>query len=786
MNDGRLPILVIDNYDSFTYNLSQMMAETGQIEPVVIRNDAWRWEQLPVHEFAGIVISPGPGNPLNAKDFGISAAAVAHAHLPLFGVCLGHQGLGHHYGMAVRHAPEPMHGRLSRIHHRGSAIFAGIPQSFDAVRYHSLVLDGALPEQLQLSAWTDDGLIMAVEARDRPLWGVQFHPESICTEHGLQMMANFAQFCRQRLASNGSVLNIATSERRKPIQADERSPQSLGKSSFSLLGKAASGRRSQPGTDRNKPVQLRLLSQRLELSLDASEVFQHLYAQTPASFFLDSSRVIDGYSRFSYLGDANGPLGRQIRYDVNRSSLSCKTAQTDWQNCGQDLFQYLEQILAQTRVDTAELPFEFSGGFVGYLGYELKAVCGAQRAHRSPNPDASLLFVDRFIAIDHQQGHTWLVHLLDENGDEMRVRQWFSEMTERLQALKHWAQPIVDHAVCDHSGRSLAASTHASAGTTRADPVHFRFRHQRPAYEALIRECQRNIRDGESYEICLTNQAFTPARPEPCKLYRILREINPAPYAALLNFDDLAVLSSSPERFLTIKANGWMEAKPIKGTIQRDADAERDEALSEQLRQSEKDRAENLMIVDLLRNDLGMVAEPGTVRVPKLMQIESYATVHQMVSTIVGRLRPECSPVQAVRAAFPGGSMTGAPKLRTMEIIDQLEGGPRGVYSGAIGYFSLNGAVDLNIVIRTIIIDPRGTHIGTGGAITWLSDPAAEYDEILLKSRAPMQAIARAVCGDAQAYVLDGQPAPCDGAESQTKPLQSVRQNTAAARSSHL
>jgi para-aminobenzoate synthetase len=436
--------------------------------------------------------------------------------------------------------------------------------------------------------------------------------------------------------------------------------------------------------------------------------------------------VVPGLSRFSFMG-CGGPLAEFITYDVHARRLTVQRADGG-EIIDTPVLTYLERELDRRRTPVSDLPFEFNLGYVGYLGYELKGDCGAETPHRSELPDAALLFCDRMLAIDHQEGSGYLLALAT-GATEDSARRWLGD-TER--ALR------------------LAATEADGSRARRADlkcnspggPLEVTFRHGLDEYRDLIGECLREIRDGESYEICLTNMLMAGVSIDPLRTYRALRRISPAPFAALLDFPGLAVLSSSPERFLRVDVDGTVESKPIKGTRPRGHSPREDAALARDLGEAEKDRAENLMIVDLVRNDLGRVCEVGSVHVPRLFDVETYRTVHQLVSTVRGRLRDDVSPVACVQAAFPGGSMTGAPKLRTMEIIDRLEGGSRGVYSGALGCFALSGALDLSIVIRTIVAERDKVSLGTGGAIVAQSQREAEVGEMLLKANGTLQALA--------------------------------------------
>ena len=246
---------------------------------------------------------------------------------------------------------------------------------------------------------------------------------------------------------------------------------------------------------------------------------------------------------------------------------------------------------------------------------------------------------------------------------------------------------------------------------------------------------QEQLRAGNTYEVNLTYRDDTGRADDPLATYLKLRATNPAPYAGLLRHRGTHLLSSSPERYATIDRRRWLETKPIKGTTPRGGTEEDDERLRASLATDPKYRAENLMIVDLLRNDLSMVCEVGTVDVPSLMAVESYATVHQLVSTVRGRLRDDVTTVGALRTLFPAGSMTGAPKLRTMEIIDEVEATPRGLYAGAFGWICADGRADLGVVIRSLYAGPDGVwRVGTGGGITVRSDVDEEWAETLWKA----------------------------------------------------
>ena len=405
----------------------------------------------------------------------------------------------------------------------------------------------------------------------------------------------------------------------------------------------------------------------------------------------------------------------------------------------------------------------FQGGAAGYLAYDWGRMLERLPAPRHDDialPDVVLGVYDWVLAWDHDTSKAWLVSPgLPETSPEARARRAAGRaaaVRERLRSGGPESPPLLVGQT--HSGRQETFSGVCPTGMTlppcaaRAPsyPVeggwwnpHLALRSSftHSGYLDAVARVREYIFAGDIFQANLSQRFEAPLGEPPWALYRRLRTRNAAPFAAYLDFPDAVVLSASPERFLRVDIDGHVETRPIKGTRPRGLGPEHDAALGVALTESPKDRAENLMIVDLLRNDLSRVCSPGTVRVPELFALEHYATVHHLVSTVVGDLAPGTDALDLLRAAFPGGSITGAPKVRAMEIIAELEPSARGVYCGAIGYWSVTGLLDSNIAIRTAVAYDGRVYFSAGGGIVADSDPEHEYRETLDKARGTIDAL---------------------------------------------
>ncbi|GJJ70005.1 para-aminobenzoate synthetase [Entomortierella parvispora] len=990
-----LRTLIVDNYDSYTFNLLQLFDKDQLENVVVIRNDQVEWsrfEQEVLPYFDQVVLSPGPGRPERKEDFGLCTQILQTSHIPVFGVCLGHQGIGWIHGGKVTYGPEPVHGQIARIKHDGTGLFQGVPDGFEAVRYHSLVIqEQDLPSDLIATAWcrsfplitvnnTDrennvsasgsnraqgSTSIMGIRHRTLPHHGVQFHPESICSKHGKQMMNNFFNISEEFYANKQrSTETLEIPDRVRALSVIPTRP---------VLQLNPTPSKSPASS--TSPFSLHIHALDPAFFPDPEVVFESLFLTGPrsqsASWWLDSARQPHPMSRFSFMGGVETrsvhrrtikPItpktgasqaviqystlhkevsvrqysGRRAHSDVKRIKLQDPS---DRHSGVSSFWDWMSKVMGafgnnnvETKVTGVEgdqdfetVPFDFFAGMIGYFSYEMKRE--SLEGYRTPveqqchctghswtstlpcncdcsiHPDASFILATQAVVYDHVDKRVYVLGLVNNHQDcsqetDIGASVGFSSLSD----CEHWIKDVSD-SIAHISTNGFSSTTKrksvllaaATSQLSHNEPYNVRQRHRRQSssgftspfkvdsteenYIRAIQDSLDYIHEGESYELCLTTQfrAKLPLYPKrygtagsvlenedlsqvdyAFDLYKILRKLNPAPFSAFLSLplsrqqkrkagddiiDKLIILSSSPERFLKIgktpvdeSQSGTetgcrtVEMKPIKGTVavakgcfckqdegcsvdEHDSDSSEhnyeedddedmagseprfgqkadrnsmtardrcaearqreDQSRIDSLSKNIKERAENLMIVDLIRNDLAHVCSSQSVRVPYLMHVESYETVHQLVTTVRGELLDHVDTIQAVKACFPPGSMTGAPKLRSVQLLDSLEHNvKRGVYSGCLGYIGIpavaagsrssntcapvkiRSAVDMAVVIRTAVlsITPASINegsdilvadvtVGAGGALTILSDPNEEWREVLLKSRSVVPSV---------------------------------------------
>ena len=677
-------IFILDNYDSFTYNLYQYFGEIGE-KVIVRRRDECSLEEIDRLAPDLIVISPGPCAP---KDARLSLAAIDYfkSKIPILGVCLGHQAIGEVFGAEVIRAQTPVHGKVSSITHDGKGVFENLPNPLTVTRYHSLALNRAtLPDELVITAETKDGEIMGVRHRVLPVEGVQFHPEAILTEAGHALLQNAVNHARAW----------------KKEQRELNSPWQIR--SF---------------TSNQPPVK-----------------FLESFQQSPFPFFLDSGEKYGELGRYSFLGaypflQASAYRDFVELYWPNLQKREQISLIMDDGNLKPDRgsLAVLDTLLQRFKQEN-QTPFPFAGGAVGFISYDLKNELEQLASLAKDDlalPLWRLAWYDGILIYDH---HTSEYHLvacgMTEDG------QCRPELARtRLDRLEDKIKDLKQNTNTFEKIKTLESSNPFD----KVNSVHSYV--SKKKYLANLQTVIDYIYAGDIYQANLSQRFSLPYSGDAFSLYQSLHEQNPAPFAAFLPYDDFQILSSSPERFVKIDTKGCIETRPIKGTRPRGTTSEKDRLLAKELQNSAKDRAELTMIIDLERNDLGRICEYGSVRVKDLIRLEKYPTVWHQVSTICGNLKPGLRTSEILKAIYPGGSITGAPKIRAMEIIEELEPYKRGIYTGSIGYLGFDGAWDLNIVIRTILLQDGQAYFHGGGGIVADSAPSAEYEETLDKVRA--------------------------------------------------
>ncbi|RKD21564.1 aminodeoxychorismate synthase, subunit I [Caminicella sporogenes DSM 14501] len=452
----------------------------------------------------------------------------------------------------------------------------------------------------------------------------------------------------------------------------------------------------------------KVLIKEIKTELNSFDIYS-IFKDKSYSFFLDSGMDYEKLGQYSFIGFDPFLVFKSKSDDIQIIKKD-KTI-----NIKGNPLDKLKELLAEYKIDyNTDLPFV--GGAVGYFSYDL-----CHHIEKFPRtavddikiPDCFLGFYDGVVIIDHKNNRVYIASL----GIKDDANKVVDEIFQKIENGK-----VVDFELKSSKEKKFISNF------TRDD------------YIKAVNKIKDYIRAGDIYQANFTQRFECELDMTPYELYAKLRNINPAPFASFIDFGEGYIVSSSPERFIKIK-DRIIETRPIKGTRPRGKTTEEDKRNREELLSSEKDKAELLMIVDLERNDLGKISKTGTVKVTELFHLEEYATVYHLVSTIIGEMKEDSDIIDVLKATFPGGSITGAPKIRAMEIIDELEPTQRNVYTGSIGYIGFNGDADLNIVIRTIVCKDNKAYFQVGGGIVWDSDPELEYEESLHKAKALMRAL---------------------------------------------
>lgn len=449
-------------------------------------------------------------------------------------------------------------------------------------------------------------------------------------------------------------------------------------------------------------------------------LYQHLYSDSASSFLFESGKGPATIARYSFMGKANAKCiqikNGEVKFHHNGT---CETFEDDsWEKL--ECFQFEKDTLSVDYIS------HFWGGWVGYVGYEVAGWLEKLRLRRKDDlgiPDVYFFQVDHLLVVDHQKSLLKYIvagipgpdrgEYYDETVKEINA-QW-EKIQQTLARLEDYVEPL--------------------PVSNATSPSRIQSNLSQEQYMSMVQRAKLYIEEGDIYQANLSQRFEMDCRQDSFELYKNLRRVNPSPFSGFMKWDDLGIISSSPERLVKLERD-CLETRPIAGTRPRGSTPQEDQRLSAELLLNEKEKAEHLMLIDLERNDMGRICEYGSVHVTDFMFIEQYSHVSHIVSNIQGKLRPGIQPADILKALFPGGTITGCPKIRCMEIIDELEPSSRGPYSGSMGYIGFSGFMDLNIIIRTLLVKNGKAYFHVGAGIVADSDPEKEYQETMDKAAA--------------------------------------------------
>ncbi|KAH3666549.1 hypothetical protein WICMUC_005618 [Wickerhamomyces mucosus] len=697
-----MTILLVDSYDSFTFNLRSLIETATGEKVITIHNDTLDPADLGKYTdyFSSIIVGPGPGHPNIPSDVGLIPdlfnGTISKNPIPILGICLGFQALCLSQGCEINRLDSIKHGQVYPVSHTNTdRLFHNIPQDYKCVRYHSLYVPELNDQLVKLAVTQEIGsneeIIMSARHVDKPWYGVQYHPESICSEAGEQLIKNFASIARKFNEKrpikdyNELVLSNITNK----IKYDELLPNSPLK----------------------EPVYFNY--QELETTKSPIEMCDLLNSLDKEFIFLNSASfpgdwsIIALPSKTSTYITHSTECSSEVVLEINGSTKKETLSGTIW--------EYLSKFMSDKLCENQQ-KFPFIGGLLGIFSYEEGQFIDTTNLPKitSDNiPDTKLVYVEDCILVDQTTNKIYLTSLNPSFN--------FTELKE------------------------LILKTHILKTDNKSIQTKSIIKPDRESYAQQFRKCQEYLSSGDSYELCLTSDTkiSIPSSYKPWDIYKTLTSKNPSPYSAFLKFSDCILISSSPERFMKWDDN-FCELRPIKGTVKKTPTIDFEKASS--ILNTPKEIGENLMIVDLIRHDLYNFLDK--VKVQKLMQVEEYSTVYQLVSVIQGLFCNEYKGIDVLSKSLPPGSMTGAPKKRSVEILQQLENRRRGFYSGICGYWSIDNKSDWSVIIRSIFHyvndlenndEEQVWRIGAGGAITVLSDLEGEWQELLTKLDSALQ-----------------------------------------------
>ncbi|KAL4898512.1 ADC synthase [Aspergillus ambiguus] len=777
---ARKNILYVDAYDSFSYNVVAMLEEVLDVKVTVMMIDSEWPDANMVHflqHYEAVVLGPGPGDPNVPQDIGIMKDiwSLNDADLlPVFGICLGFQTLCLHQGISIERLPYPLHGQVHRIYTNQKDIFESMPE-VEVTLYHSLYakLDGpvvgsqsrrfdkGLHEKFDLDflAWLtlDQGvhfqnmeIPMAVRHRQKPFWGVQFHPES-CKSNREACAKILKRWWALSLLYNKMTGRGGYGCLPEAIVQQSSDMASLSDVAYTMLNWSSStSRKSAFRTIQAHHLSSEDICERLNVPGSPTVLFQ-----SNGKYSIISAPSPTGW-RIEYYAQTGKLLLEKLPTDPNGASGA--DAAVEKLLSVSELWDVLRYVMDMKHVLAGDPTVPFWGGFLGYFSYELGLAClnrpkthNESYYHRSRGDtsvddpaDVSLLWTERSVVLDNETGKITVQSIIT---DDDLPGGWLDEIVRSWQ--------FVDEA-------NVTADSEFLDSILRQGMIHFP---EEKTYLEQVKACQTELKAGESYELCLTCEtSITLPSPSlqndrvyfPWELYKRLRQYNPAAFSAYAKLGNVKVVSSSPECFLNWDRSSTLEMKPMKGTVRKSDSMTLDKA--KEILGSTKEMAENLMIADLIRHDLYGICGSGGVHVEKLLEVEDHGRVYQMITHVKGsvdrnqpgfavrgmpQLRQSSNMssygLTALQRCLPPGSMTGAPKERSCMHLSSIEARDRGIYSGVMGFLDLGGGGSFSVLIRTAFSssddqsDEQKWRIGAGGAVTILSTAEGEWDEMLTK-----------------------------------------------------